>query len=207
MTDRLLQCLRLLALVLACYGWLRFWMSRFRLPVELALPVSLCALGLGLFVAGCLGILLPVSWLLLALGVALAGYSLWKREGIRPLLTPGLLLWLLLCGLALYLVFGQVFYYIDNFSHWATAVKVLLARDAFPTAADYHIYFPKYPLGSSVLVYWFARMAGINSEWFQMLSQAVLIAACLSAPLALVPREEKRLWAWVPCALWAAISN
>ena len=199
MTDRLLQGLRLLALVLACYGWLRFWMNRFRLPVELALPVSLCALGLGLFAAGCLGILLPVSWLLLALGVALAGYSLWKREGIRPLLTPGLLLWLLLCGLALYLVFGQVFYYIDNFSHWATAVKVLLARDAFPTAADYHIYFPKYPLGSSVLVYWFARMAGINSEWFQMLSQAVLIAACLSAPLALVPREEKRIWAWV---LW-----
>ena len=200
MTDRLLQCLRLLALVLACYGYLRFWMRCFRLPVELALPVSLCALGLGLFAAGCLEILLPVSWLLLALGLALAGYSLWKREGIRPLLTPGLLLWLLLCGLALYLVFGQVFYYIDNFSHWATAVKVLLARDAFPTAADYHIYFPKYPLGSSVLVYWFARMAGINSEWFQMLCQAVLIAACLSAPLALVPREEKKIWAWV---LWA----
>ena len=200
MIDKLLQVLCLLGLVLACYGYLRFWMRCFRLPVELALPVSLCALGLGLFVAGCLGILLPVSWLLLALGVALAGYSLWKREGIRPLLTPGLLLWLLLCGLALYLVFGQVFYYIDNFSHWATAVKVLLARDAFPTAADYHIYFPKYPLGSSVLVYWFARMAGINSEWFQMLSQAVLIAACLSAPLALVPREEKKIWAWV---LWA----
>ena len=199
MIEKLLQVLCLLGLVLACYGWLRFWMRRFRLPVELALPVSLCALGLGLFVAGCLGILLPVSWLLLALGVALAGYSLWKREGIRPLLTPGLLLWLLLCGLALYLVFGQVFYYIDNFSHWATAVKVLLARDAFPTAADYHIYFPKYPLGSSVLVYWFARMAGINSEWFQMLCQAVLIAACLSAPLALVPREEKKIWAWV---LW-----
>ena len=61
MTDRLLQCLRLLALVLACYGWLRFWMRCFRLPVELALPVNLCALGLGLFAAGCLGILLPVS--------------------------------------------------------------------------------------------------------------------------------------------------
>lgn len=203
MIDKLLQVLRLLGLVLACYGYLRFWMRRFRLPVELALPVSLCALGLGLFVAGCLGILLPVSWLLLALGVALAGYSLWKREGIRPLLTPGLLLWLLLCGLALYLVYGQVFYYIDNFSHWATAVKVLLANDAFPTAADYHIYFPKYPLGSSVLVYWLSRMAGIYSEWFQMLCQAVLIAACLSAPLALVPRGKKAGWDW---ALWAVFA-
>lgn len=203
MIDKLLQVLRLLGLVLACYGYLRFWMRRFRLPVELALPVSLCALGLALFVAGCLGILLPVSWLLLALGVALAGYSLWKREGIRPLLTPGLLLWLLLCGLALYLVYGQVFYYIDNFSHWATAVKVLLANDAFPTAADYHIYFPKYPLGSSVLVYWLSRMAGIYSEWFQMLCQAVLIAACLSAPLALVPRGKKTGWDW---ALWAVFA-
>ena len=200
MTEKLLQCLRLLGLVLACYGWLRFWMRRFRLPAELTLPVSLCALGLALFVAGCLGLLLPVSWLLMALGVALAGWSLWKREPLRPLFTPGLLLWLLLCGLALYLVFGQVFYYVDNFSHWATAVKVLLARDAFPTAADYHIYFPQYPLGSSVLVYWLARMAGINSEWFQMLCQAVLIVACLSAPLALAPQGKKAGWAW---ALWA----
>ena len=49
MIEKLLQCLRLLGLVLACYGWLRFWMRRFRLPVELALPVSLCALGLTLF--------------------------------------------------------------------------------------------------------------------------------------------------------------
>lgn len=203
MIEKLLQCLRLLGLVLACYGWLRFSMRRFRLPVELALPVSLCALGLTLFVAGCLGLLLPVSWLLLALGVALAGLSLWKREGLRPLFTPGALLWLLLCALALYLVFGQVFYYIDNFSHWATAVKVLLANDAFPTAADYHIYFPQYPLGSSVLVYWFARMAGINSEWFQMLCQAVLITACLSAPLALAPRGKKAGWAWV---LWAVFA-
>ncbi|MGN0982368.1 MAG: hypothetical protein ACI4O0_05715 [Candidatus Limivicinus sp.] len=203
MVEKLLQCLRLLALVLACYGWIRFWMRRFRLPVELALPVSLSALGLALFAAGCLGLLLPVSWLLLALGVALAGCSLWKREPLRPIFTPGLLLWLLLCGLALYLVFGQVFYYIDNFSHWATAVKVLLANDAFPTAADYHIYFPQYPLGSSVLVYWLARMAGINSEWFQMLSQAVLIAACLSAPLALAPRGKKAGWAW---ALWTVFA-
>lgn len=203
MAEKLLQCLRLLALVLACYGWLRFWMRRCRLPVELALPVSLCALGLALFVAGCLDLLLPASWLLLALGVALAGYSLWKREPLRPLFTPGLLLWLLLCGLALYLVFGQLFYYIDNFSHWATAVKVLLARDAFPTAADHHIYFPKYPLGSSVLVYWLARMAGIYSEWFQMLCQAVLIGACLSAPLALAPKGKKAGWAWT---LWAVFA-
>lgn len=203
MTEKLLQGLRLLALVLACYGYLRFWMRRFRLPVELALPVSLCALGLVLLVAGCLGLLLPASWLLLALGVALAGYSLWEREALRPLFTPGLLLWLLLCGLALYLVYGQVFYYIDNFSHWATAVKTLLAHDAFPTAADHHIYFPKYPLGSSVLVYWFARMAGINSEWFQMLCQAVLIGACLSAPLALAPKGKGAVWIWPVWAFFA----
>ena len=38
MIEKLLQVLRLLGLVLACYGYLRFWMRRFRLPVELALP-------------------------------------------------------------------------------------------------------------------------------------------------------------------------
>lgn len=191
MTDKILQCLVLLALALSCYGYLRLFMKRLSLPPEFALVSFLSALALALFAAGCLGILLPASWLLLALGLALGVLSLARREPLGPLLTPGMLVWLLLCALSLYLVYGQVFYYVDDFSHWATAVKTLLAKDAFPDSTDKLVYFPNYPLGSSVLIYWFARMAGINSEWFQMLVQAVYISACLSLPAAFIPKERK----------------
>ncbi len=202
MAGKLLQCLMLLCLALACYGYLRFFMRAFRLPPEFALVSFLSALALTLFAAGCLGLLLPASWLLLALGAALGLMSLLRRESLRPLFSPSMLLWLLLSGLSLYLVFGQKFYYVDDFSHWATAVKTLLRNDAFPTAADKLIYFPDYPLGSSVLIYWFARMSGINSEWFQMLVQAVYISACLSLPAAFLPKDKKA--GALGLVLWAA---
>ena len=70
MAGKLLQCLMLLCLALACYGYLRLFMRSFRLPPEFALVSFLSALALTLFAAGCLGLLLPASWLLLALGAA-----------------------------------------------------------------------------------------------------------------------------------------
>ena len=203
MAGKLLQCLMLLCLALACYGYLRLFMRSFRLPPEFALVSFLSALALTLFAAGCLGLLLPASWLLLALGAALGLLSLLRRESLRPLCTLGMLLWLLLSGLSLYLVFGQKFYYVDDFSHWATAVKTLLENDAFPTTADKLIYFPDYPLGSSVLIYWFARMSGINSEWFQMLVQAVYISACLALPAVFIPGGGRKTGAF-GLLLWAA---
>ncbi len=202
MAGKLLQCLMLLCLALACYGYLRFFMRAFRLPPEFALVSFLSALALAMFTAGCLGLLLPAAYILLALGAALGLMSLLRRESLRPLFSPSMLLWLLLCALSLYLVFGQKFYYVDDFSHWATAVKTLLRNDAFPTPADKLIYFPDYPLGSSVLIYWFARMSGINSEWFQMLVQAVYISACLSLPAAFLPKDKKA--GALGLVLWAA---
>jgi hypothetical protein len=188
--DKLIQCLRLGALALSLYGYLRFYMRRFKLPAEFGLVLSLCSLGLVLFVAGCIGVLYPATWMLLALGLALTVYSLWKKESLRPLFTPGTAFWLVLCAFSLYICYGQVFYTVDNFSHWATAVKVLLNNNAFPTTADVHIYFPNYPLGSSVLIYWCARIANINSEWFQMLVQAVLISSCLCCIMSIVPKNK-----------------
>ena len=202
MAGKLLQCLMLLCLALACYGYLRLFMRAFRLPPEFALVSFLSALALVMFTAGCLGLLLPAAYLLLALGAALGLVSLLRREPLKPLCSPAMLLWLLLCALSLYLVFGEKFYYVDDFSHWATAVKTLLRNDAFPTPADKLIYFPDYPLGSSVLIYWFARMSGINSEWFQMLVQAVYISACLSLPAAFLPKDKKA--GALGLLLWAA---
>lgn len=202
MAGKLLQSLMLLCLALACYGYLRLFMRAFRLPPEFALVSFLSALALVMFVAGCLGLLLPAAYLLLALGAALGLVSLLRREPLKPLCSPAILLWLLLCALSLYLVFGEKFYYVDDFSHWATAVKTLLRKDAFPTAADKLIYFPDYPLGSTVFIYWFARMSGISSEWFQMLIQAVYISACLSLPAAFLPKDKKA--GALGLVLWAA---
>lgn len=193
MTAKFLQCLMLLTLSLSCYGYLRMFMRSFRLPPEFALVCFLSAVALIMFVAGCFNILLLAAYMILVAGLVMAGLSAIRREKIKALFTPGMLLWLMLCAFSFFLVIGQVFYYVDDFSHWATVVKVLLKNDSFPTLKDKLVYFPKYPLGSSSLIYWFARVGGINSEWFQMLVQAVYISACLSLPAVFLSKKKREL--------------
>ena len=90
MIEKLLQLLRLALTLLACYGCLRGVMRAFRLRAELALPVSLSAIGLVMLLGGVLGALVPTVWLLLAVGLGLAALSVVRRESLRELKTPGM---------------------------------------------------------------------------------------------------------------------
>ena len=64
MIEKLLQLLRLALTLLACCGYLRACMRAFRLRAELALPVSLSAIGLVMLLGGVLGVLVPTVWLM-----------------------------------------------------------------------------------------------------------------------------------------------
>ena len=90
MIEKLLQLLRLALTLLACCGYLRACMRAFRLRAELALPVSLSAIGLVMLLGGVLGVLVPTVWLLLAVGLGLAALSVVRRESLRELKTPGM---------------------------------------------------------------------------------------------------------------------
>lgn len=54
----------------------------------------------------------------------------------------------------------------DNFTHWAIIVKVLLTTNAFPTTANHLIEFSNYPIGTSSLIYYFARFWGIVMVYY-----------------------------------------
>ncbi len=181
MSEKLLQITRLLLTLAACYGWLRGCMRAFRLRGEFALSVSFAGMGLVLLLAGILGFLLPAVWLLEGLGLALAAVSLLRREGLRPLLTPGMFFFCICAGFFLLLLYGSRLNHIDNYSHWGAILKLIESRDALPEH-NRLVYFPAYPTGSSLLIYWFARTAGINAEWFWAWAQSLLLAAC-AAPL------------------------
>lgn len=188
--HRIVQVLQLTLTLLSLYGYLRFCMRAFRMRVELALPVVFAGIGLLTFISGLLGLLLPGALLLLAVGLVLAVRSFIKREALGQLISPGSVAFGLMALFSAYIVLGQVFFNVDDFSHWATVVKEMLYDNSFPTAEDALVYFPHYPLASSSLVYWFCTAAGIRSEWFQMLAQALLISACLASLFALAPRGK-----------------
>lgn len=181
MIEKLLQLLRLALTLLACCGYLRACMRAFRLRAELALPVSLSAIGLVMLLGGVLGVLVPTVWLLLAVGLGLAALSVVRRESLRGLKTPGMVFF---CACAVFfflLLHGSRLSHIDNYSHWGAILKLIEGGDALP-AHNRLVYFPAYPTGSSLLIYFFVKSAGIHAEWYWAWSQSLLLAAC-AAPL------------------------
>lgn len=136
-----------------------------------------------LFLAGILNMLPEASYLLYFFGIAYCLYSFIKRKGedfFTFYLNPAyIVLAACFCISAIYLQ-GQYFLNYDNFSHWALVVKQMLISDRFPSVSDYLIYFQRYPLGSSVYVYYFAKLTS-NAESMQMLGQ------CFSMLCALMP--------------------
>ena len=82
--------IRLLLLVLSLYGLTRLSMRRLRLPAEGALPLTMVSVSVLVTLAGMLNLLREAVWLLWAAGLALAVHSLWRRESLRDVVTPGI---------------------------------------------------------------------------------------------------------------------
>ncbi len=194
MSEKLLQMMRLLLTLAACYGWLCGCMRAFRLRGEFALPVTLAGMGLLLLLAGVLGFLMPTVWLLEALGLGLAARSLFWRENLRSLITPGVLFFCACAAFFLVLLYGSRLNHIDNYSHWGAILKLIESGDALPEH-NRLVYFPAYPTGSSLLIFWFARTAGIHAEWFWAWAQSLMLAAC-AAPLFCFAKGERGSRPW-----------
>ena len=108
--------------------------------------------------------------------------SLKRNKGLSAFLKPYcqtgfLFLFFALAAAAIFLK-GKLFLHYDNFSHWALVVKRMLAVNRFPNFRDSLIMFPAYPLGSSVYIYYFARIVS-TSESAQMLAQTFVMLACI----------------------------
>ena len=194
MSEKILQGMRLILTAGACYGFLRSAMRIFRLRAEFALPVSFAAVGLVMILGGILGFLLPTAWLLLAAGIGLAGMSLFYRESLRPILTPGVLFFFVCAAFFLLLLYGSRLTHVDNFSHWGAILRLIESGDALPEH-NRLVYFPAYPTGSSLVIYWFVKMSGIHAEWFWAWVQSLLLAAC-AAPLFCFVEGERASRPW-----------
>ena len=190
MIERCLQLFRLALCLLSVYGYMRLCMRRLLLEPEFALPVSLSGIGLLMLLCSLLRLTLPAAWALLAAGFALTVYSLYRRESLRTLLRPGLLFVAVCSVYFMFLLYGVKLFHIDNYSHWGTIVKTILRLDALPEH-DPLVYFPAYPTGGSLLLYWFSRMSGIHAEWFWAWVQALLIISCAGPLFCFIEGESR----------------
>ena len=140
-----------------------FAAARFEMRYEEALPVSLTALMLLLFLFGAAGLLeigiRAVCVLALLLYAAAFKLSAGKpKELAAKVFTPAGLLFLLTLAGLFYINYGREVRRIDEMTHWADTVKAMYYTGLLPSAGAAATAFPAYPPGMALPEYLFLRL-------------------------------------------------
>ena len=145
-----------------------------------------------LFAAGILNLLPAAVWLMYAFGLFCLFYFIRgdkSAQALKRYTGAGYIYLAAVTAAAAILLKGAVFTDFDDFTHWAVAVKQLLAENRFPNFSDSVITFREYPMGSTVYIYYASTLVS-RAESFQMLAQVYMIAAALT-PLLFFCKKER----------------
>ena len=190
----ILILLRTALFILSIYGFKWLLQQALALDPKIAWIAACCLNILILYFGAFAGLLAPTTTGLAGTGWLLAGYALYRKFRQKQLFNPGL--HLVTIGLLFYfLIFAATLLetkleHYDNFSHWATIVKFLYTESRLPSASDALIGFGSYPPGSSLFVYYAAKMIGYN-DGVLLMGQFLLIFSCVISLLAPI-RDESR---------------
>lgn len=174
-----IHLLRTLLFAVSFYGYLQYLSKKIK--PELAVGVIFSFWGSVMFLAGTINFppfnLQYACLALFAAGIGLATLSLKDVVGsVKRILTPGMVFFAVFCIFLFVVLYGSIFTYQDNYTHWAVVSRILLREDRFSLPTDTNVWFPSYPLGSSAFIYYVCKIIGGDSEWLQMFSQALLMA-------------------------------
>lgn len=190
----MIRTLLKLALMLASYfGWWEFFRGRCRVNVYFAPLLTLAAQFTVLFLPGLLNFLPEAAWALYFGGFLCLADGL-RREKlglVKHYANWGYGLFFLALAVMAVAFRGKVVTWFDNFTHWATVVKNMIAAERFPTFAQEAVSFHTYPLGSAVLIWYFSRVTS-DQEDFWMLAQGFLML-CTLLPLFAVGKKNSFL--------------
>lgn len=174
---------KLAALMASYFGWWEFFRGRRGVNVYFAPILTIGVQFTLLFLPGILNFLPEaVAAIYLAGFVMLADALHREKLGVvKHYWNPGYVLLAVTMAISLLVLRGKQVTWMDNFTHWATVVKNMLAADRFPTFAQKAVSFTTYPLGSSTMIYYFSRLTN-GAESFWMLAQ-VFLMLCGLLPL------------------------
>jgi len=201
----MLKILRLLMLIGSMCGYM--FMLRGRIRSEFSLAFLFSCIASAMVIAGMLNILNEAAWLIfiggiLCLIVTVIKWLKANKENnisvvfrqITGKLSFELIFFAASSLLLLLGIYGRKFVHYDNFSHWALALRSIIANDSFPNFQDHLILFPQYPLGSAGFIYYVVNIAGLDSEWLQMYAQAILMLGLSMGLFCFARKVENKLF-------------
>ncbi len=183
------QIVQLVMMMVSTSGYLLLGAKRFHWHIAL-MPAIFCAfVSTALILAGYIGCMAPLASLLYAGGFVAGGYLIARKD--KPSITEAafLAVFWALCAYAAWLSLRSSVVAYDNYTHWATVVQCMLQTNRMPTAADTMVAYQTYPLGSSMVLYYFCRMIQPNDTWMQF-GQLFLRFSFLLSLCALLNRKN-----------------
>lgn len=179
----LVTLVKLMLLMVSYFGWWEFFRGRRGINVYFAPILTIGVQFTLLFLPGILNFLPEAVAVIYLAGFVMLADALHREKlgFVKHYRNPGYVLLALVMALLLVVLRGKQVTWMDNFTHWATVVKNMLAADRFPTFAQKAVSFTTYPLGSSAMIYYFSRLTN-EAESFWMLAQ-VFLMLCALLPL------------------------
>ena len=164
-----MELLSLIPIIGTALAWRR-WQT---ITAASAMLHVVSAILIVLFLGSLLGLLLPVTMLLMLVGTLLAaieGYRLARSKASLPM--PFVIM--IVLGVAFWLIHsGSSYFFYDEYAHWGVFIKEMLASNQI-WGADTNAWHPRYLPGTSLWQYFFA-VNSRNPEGAAYLAQFVLL--------------------------------
>ena len=172
-----------IVLAVSFAGFFHFIFYRFKIRMEFIPVAYLAILDTILMFAGYLNVLKPTIIAITFAGVFLFVYGIWKKESYKEFINTGLIFGMIITLSLIISLWGSELNDLggDVIVHWGLIVRGMLKFNRFPDTLDTVIHYQAYPMGTSVIIYYFSKICGGTYATWRVANNMILIAAMLPA--------------------------
>lgn len=178
---------------MSIFGYLLIFKEKTKLPYVLLLPIIFSLIGIIIFIAGILNMMLEIALIVCFLGIMIFGYKIIKKEvKFKKLFNVNFFI-LFTIFLYLTIVCGKMhLMHYDNFSHWGLIVKNMFLDNRLPNFENPVIDFKSYQPGSACFIYYVGLLTG-KSEGSMIIAQNYLLASYFFSLLVFTDSKRQQL--------------
>ncbi|WP_414838659.1 hypothetical protein [Carnobacterium sp. TMP28] len=180
--------LRFIFFFVVLIGFIQFYFVRLKIKSEFIPVIVFSSIGLLMFFAGLLNVLLEVLVLLVVASLTYLIYAFITKEWTVSFLTPGMYYFFIFTVYLAFFLNGAKFVAYDDFSHWGLVAREILSTNKFPNFESL-IVFQSYPTGSASFIYFVSKLIG-NTEGVMLFAQSILVVSGIIPLFAFINKNK-----------------
>ena len=166
--------------------------------IEETIPISIVCISIIIYITGMfnnlkLGVI--IVGIMAMIGIAIILYTLCRqkdsknsKEILERIITPGAIVYILLCILFIALNKGRVFEDYDEFNHWARIIKNMFLFNSYGINEETIVVFNEYPPFTAIFQYIFLSIKNVFRE------DIILTAQCILYLSVIIPITKNIRW-------------